>query len=215
MNQDDRVRLFDEWAARYDEKMSTGRGFPFDGYELVLNEIVWLADVRSGMAVLDVGIGTGNLAMRFAELGCEVWGIDFSGKMLAKAREKLPGAMLVQADVLGDWPPEVTRRFDRIVSGYVLHEFDLAAKIKLLRRLVHSYLADGGRVVIGDIAFNTVLNRSQARGVWSDDWEDDEFYWAADEATEACENAGLQVTYGQVSSCAGVFLIQPQTSIRT
>ena len=31
-----RVRLFDEWAARYDESIRDHRGFPFEGYDEVL-----------------------------------------------------------------------------------------------------------------------------------------------------------------------------------
>ncbi len=208
MNQDDRVRLFDDWAAKYDETVSAERGFPLEGYQRVLAEIVRCADVRSGMAVLDVGIGTGNLALRFIERGCEIWGFDFSSKMLAKARAKLPEATLVQADVLGAWPRELNRRFDRIVSGYVLHEFDLAAKVTVLCRLVKDHLADGGQIVIGDVAFATGSDWAKAREFWRGQWEDDEFYWAADEAREVCARAGLELTYAQVSSCEGVFQIR-------
>jgi hypothetical protein len=39
-------------------------------------------------------------------------------------------------------------------------------------------------------------------------WEE-EYYWAADEAVEACRTLGLHVTYKQVSSCGGVFVFGP------
>ena len=41
-----------------------------------------------------------------------------------------------------------------------------------------------------------------------DEWEE-EFYWIATESTPALEKAGFKVEYIQVSSCAGVFSLQP------
>jgi ubiquinone/menaquinone biosynthesis C-methylase UbiE len=49
-----------------------------------------LADKLGGTSrrVLDVGCGTGNYALAFAEQDCEVVGIDFARGMLARARTK-------------------------------------------------------------------------------------------------------------------------------
>ena len=127
----------------------------------------------------------------------------------AKAVEKLPQAALVQADLLSDWPTELDHRFDRIVSSYVLHEFDLSTKMKLLQKLTGRHLAAKGRIVVGDIAFPTSAARDQARRKWADLWDEEEYYWAADEVADICESAGLQVTYKQISSCGGVFIVEP------
>jgi ubiquinone/menaquinone biosynthesis C-methylase UbiE len=131
----DRVQLFDTWAQHYDDSLaSTDGDFPFDGYERILDEVVTLAGVRPGMRILDLGIGTGNLARRFVQQDCEIWGVDFSTEMLAKARVKLPQVHLVQANLLAGWPADIQPPFDRIVSAYVLHEFTLEAKIDVLCR---------------------------------------------------------------------------------
>ena len=180
----------------------------FIGQEQVLDEIARAAGAQSGMKVLDLGIGTGNLAARFAARDCALWGIDFSAEMLAKAKEKLPQAVLVQSDLLGAWPAALDQRFDRIVSAYVLHEFDLSTRMVLLQRLAVRHLEATGRIVVGDIAFPSIGARDQAREKWADVWDDEEFYWAADEAAEASERAGLQVTYKQISSCGGVFVFE-------
>ncbi len=207
MSRDYRSQLFDNWVGRYERSVQSTSGFPFDGYEQVLDEIVRLAAAQSYMRVLDLGIGTGNLAKRFVSLGCTVCGVDFSPKMLAEARVNLPQVRLVEADLLGDWAVSLDQRFDRIVSAYVFHEFDLSTKISLLKRLAHDHLTDGGRIIIGDIAFPTVQAREEAHQRWLRIWDEREDYWAADEVTTACEKAGLQLRYTQVSSCGGTFVI--------
>lgn len=210
MPKQNRVQLFDRWAETYDASVQRSAGdFPFDGYEQVLDEIVRLADPHPSMAVLDVGVGTGNLAARLAVLDCQLWGIDFSPQMLAKARANLPQATLIQADLLAVWPAELRRKFDRIVSAYVLHEFDLDTKVHLLQKLAQHHLAEGGSMIIGDIAFPTGQAREQAHQRWAERWDEDEYYWAADEAIAACQRAGLEARYAQISSCGGVFLIIP------
>lgn len=145
MNHNERVELFDGWAKKYDAAVSPAQiRFPFEGYEEVLDEAVRLSQAAPGMQVLDLGIGTGNLAARFLRKGCVVWGVDFSKGMIAKTRKKLPETVLVQADLLSDWPVELDRRFDRVVSAYVFHEFNLETKIGLLRRIASNHLSATG-----------------------------------------------------------------------
>jgi len=57
-----RRHLFDEWAESYDDAVQTDAGFPFAGYDQVLDEIFRLSGAKPGMRVLDLGTGTGNLA---------------------------------------------------------------------------------------------------------------------------------------------------------
>ena len=205
---EDRSRLFDEWAAHYDSCVRDGGDFPHGGYEQVLDEVLRLAAVRPNMAVLELGVGTGSLASRFVAAGCTVWGLDFSSEMLAKARTKVPDVKLVQASILGEWPTEIQRRFDRVVSAYVFHEYDLRTKVSLLQRLIKGYLANDGRIVIGDIAFSSVGERERAHKRWVRLWDEKEDYWAADEAIAACRDIGVDLQYSQISSCGGVFVVE-------
>ena len=134
-------------------------------------------------------------------------GVDFSLRMISEAKKKVPDAHFVRANVLEAWPGELPLCFDRIVSAYVLHEFDLPTKVSTLERLAQR-LARDGRIVIGDVAFPTVVAREQARKRWRDRWDPDEHYWAADETRVACREAGLSLVYRQVSDCGGVFVVE-------
>jgi putative AdoMet-dependent methyltransferase len=202
------ARLFDEWADRYDETVRSSHGFPFDGYDATLARVAALADVEGYHRVLDLGIGTGNLATRLADSGCEIWGLDISPKMLRAAQAKLPRARLVQGDVTAGWPSDLPERFDRMVSAYVFHHFDLDAKVELLTRLVRGHCSPGGRVVVGDISFPTASKLLEAGREWGQLMDPEEYYWIADEAIDTCEQAGLRVEYEEVSAFAGVFLLE-------
>jgi putative AdoMet-dependent methyltransferase len=214
MDPPDRTHLFDTWAQHYDATVTgTGGDFPFDGYERILDAVVTLAEVVPGMRVLDLGIGTGNLAQRFVAQGCAMWGVDFSAEMLAKARAKLPQVQLVQANLLAEWPAALLCPFDLIVSAYVLHEFTLENKIGLLRRAIRC-LSPGGMILVADIAFPSVVIREAAmQHIYGDLWDEDEWYWAADESVAACKSAGLHATYRQMSSCGGIFVVRAESIV--
>lgn len=198
---------FDQWAGSYDDSVARNSGFPFDGYRQVLDAVVELAQPAPGLSVLDLGTGTGNLAARLAALGCDLWCSDFSPAMLDLARQKLPQARFVQADLRGPWPAGLDGPFDRIVSAYVFHHFPLEHKVDLLRGLADRRLAPGGRIVIADISFPDPAGLEAVRRAAGGEWEE-EFYWIASDALPALSAAGLDFAYRQVSSCAGVYWLQ-------
>lgn len=200
------VEDFDGWAEHYDQSISNTQSFPFTGYDAVLGKVIELANPKPGMKILDLGIGTGNLAIRFDMLGCEIWGTDFSAAMLGIARQKLPKAHLFQVDLRKIWPAELNQRFERIVSAYVFHHFELDDKIEIINNLISNQLEPGGRLVAADIAFANQAALETIKEATSDEWED-EFYWLADEIVPAFAKAGLQAVFHRVSSCGGVFEI--------
>jgi cyclopropane fatty-acyl-phospholipid synthase-like methyltransferase len=173
----------------------------------VLDTVVHMAAPEKDMTVLDLGVGTGNLALRFAALGCRLWGTDYSPAMLDKARRKMPDAQFRVSDLRDTWPSGLDRRFDRIVSAYVFHHFELSHKLSLARDLVHERLEPGGRLVIADLSFPDQVSMADFARSVGDLWED-EPYWLADQATPRLRDAGLQSEYQQVSPCAGVYRIE-------
>ena len=203
----ERNELFDGWTERYDDGLKDASGFPFEGYERVLAEVVSGAGVGAEAKVLDVGTGTGALAARFAALGCAVTGVNFSGPMLVRARRNVPEADFRQLDLLGAWAGLKRERFNTITSAYVLHEFDLGAKVNLLTRLA-ALLTPGGRVVVGDISFEDEAARAAAYKAWQAVWDEDEHYWTAADDLPVLRQAGFTVLYCQVSFCAGIYTLR-------
>ena len=163
---------FDQWAETYDRSTRDYPEFPFAGYERVLASVVERAGAQKGMSVLDLGTGTANLAMLFDALGCELWCTDFSASMLEKARLKLPRAHFALHDLRHDFPPELDRRFDRIVSAYVFHHFELDKKTSLCRELVRERLTPDGKLVIADLSFPTFEAKELFKRQF-DDWEEE------------------------------------------
>ena len=197
---------FDPWAESYDHDVTSLNKFPFAGYEQALDTVVNLSAPKAGMYVMDIGTGTGNLALRFAKRGCELWCIDFSEPMLEKAREKLPQAHFILHDLRANWPAELELLFDRIVSAYVFHHFDLNGKVNLCKELVTRHLKPNGRLVIADLSFQNQKKMDAFADSVGELWEA-EPYWLAEESLPALENANLNVNYAPVSVCAGVYSI--------
>ena len=103
--------------------------------------------VRPGDDVLDACCGTGDLAVAARNAGAGyVVGVDFSERMLERARRKAPELEWVQSDVL-ELPFE-DGSFDAAVVGFgVRNVEDLEGAIRELRRV----LRPGGRLGILEI----------------------------------------------------------------
>jgi len=199
---------FDAWAANYDQSVYANSGFPFEGYSCVLQTIVDQADVRSNSSVLDLGVGTGNLAQLFAKRGCEIWGLDFSTEMLRLARTKLPNATLEQADLRAKWPPAFQRQFDYIVSAYTFHHFPREEKVRLVQDLLNDHLFPGGQLIIGDIAFSNTGEEDELRCKMGDEWEE-EYYWLANETLANFTDFNIPIRFIKISYYAGIFIFNP------
>ncbi len=103
--------------------------------------------VAPGDRVLDGCCGTGDLAVAARKAGAgEVVGLDFSGRMLERARKKEPAVEWIQGDLL-ELPFE-DGSFDAATVGFgVRNVADLERGLAELRRV----LRPGGRVGILEI----------------------------------------------------------------
>ncbi|MCW2993689.1 MAG: methylase involved in ubiquinone/menaquinone biosynthesis [Conexibacter sp.] len=106
---------------------------------------------RPGEAIVDVGCGTGSLALLLARVqpAARIVGVDPDPDVLAVARRKADAAgVVVDWRVgMGDALEEVGA--DVVVSSLVLHQCPPAMKRAILAAM-HAALAPGGRLVIAD-----------------------------------------------------------------
>lgn len=113
------------------------------------------ADLSASQRVLDIGCGTGTLAVltRRIHPRVEVVGIDPDPNALARARRKAERAgTLVRLDqgLAGALPyPDGT--FDRVFSTFMFHHLRGEEKAHMLRE-VRRVLAPGGRLELADFA---------------------------------------------------------------
>jgi demethylmenaquinone methyltransferase/2-methoxy-6-polyprenyl-1,4-benzoquinol methylase len=104
------------------------------------------AVVEPGDRVLDACCGTGDLAIAAARAGGRVTGVDFSERMLERARRKAPELEWLQGDALA--MPFSDGSFDSATVGFgVRNVEDLERGLAELRRV----LRPGGRVGILEI----------------------------------------------------------------
>lgn len=203
--------LFDRWADTYDDLIAMHSDkFPFAGYNALLNRIVELTNPKAGMKILDVGIGIGELAKRFIEYDCEIWGLDYSPKMLDITKKKIPEAHLIKGNVRSEWNKKSGIRFDRIVSAYTLHHFNLEGRIAIIRDMFNNGLASGGLLAIGDVSFHSLEELNRVRKKMPEEWDDTEYYWSADSVKSAVTEDKFNILYEQISFCGGAYLISPR-----
>jgi len=105
------------------------------------------AVVRPGDQVLDAACGTGDFAVADLRAGAaHVTGLDFSPRMLERARRKAPRVDWVEADMLA--LPFADASFDAATVGFGARNVaDLERALRELRRV----LRPGGRVAILEI----------------------------------------------------------------
>src|SRR3954454_22230389 len=104
------------------------------------------AAVRPGDRVLDACCGTGDLAVAAKAAGGRVTGLDFSGRMLERARRKSSEIEWVRGDALA--LPFGDESFDAATVGFGARNLDdLERGLAELRRV----LRPGGRLAILEI----------------------------------------------------------------
>ena len=203
---------FDLWAQGYDGDVGLAdesNDYPFAGYKEILGQIYAEIMGRGKCRVLDVGIGTATLAARLYQAGHDIVGVDFSPEMLAIAGQKMPTARLIQHDFADGLPselPDQAQRFDYIVLTYALHHLEDGAKLGFIKEAM-GLLATGGKLIIGDISFETAQAQDKCRADCGDDgWDDEEFYMVWDDFAKSLQGA-CQARYRQISHCGGILTV--------
>jgi demethylmenaquinone methyltransferase / 2-methoxy-6-polyprenyl-1,4-benzoquinol methylase len=150
--------MFDRIAPVYDvmNRVMTA------GLDLRWRRLTAEAVVRPGDRVLDACCGTGDLAVACTRTGGKVTGLDFSRRMLERARRKSSAVTWIEGDLLA--LPFADGSFDAATVGFgVRNVADLERGLAELARV----LVPGGRLGILEITTPTGLPAPFYR-VWFD-----------------------------------------------
>ncbi len=111
-----------------------------------------VAKLAHGPETLDLGCGTGNLALRLAARGLCVTGIDLSPEMLDVGRRRTGAAVGLRwvqtgaVELIDHFQPA---SFDTIVSVLLFSELAEGEQIETLRQC-HLLLRPGGQLIVAD-----------------------------------------------------------------
>jgi len=143
-------------------------------YRELLDAICRELNPRPGSLVLDVGSGTGNLALRLKEQDCEVVATDFCRQALECHTTKDRDCSVLLSDLTKGLPFK-DAAFDGIVCNNVLYTLSARDQVKAAREF-QRVLRPGGRVVVANpkagwkpmaIYFKNVEHGLRDEGWWA------------------------------------------------
>ncbi len=115
--------------------------------------VIEQAGLRPGQRVLDLGCGTGTLAIEMARRcpGLQLFGVDGDAGVLARAEQKATraGVEITWQQGLATRLPYPDASFDRAVSTLFFHHLAVEDKVSAAREL-HRVLRPGARLHVAD-----------------------------------------------------------------
>jgi len=145
------MKILESAPQRYDR----GINILFLGQSSRIQQEIVENYINAGDEVLEIGCGTGTLAISCAEKGASVVGFDISSQMLAIARRKVQERNLagkIQLQEMGAIEMDKafdSEMFDKIVSTLVFSEF-YPDEQKYVLGQAYRILRPGGLIIIAD-----------------------------------------------------------------
>lgn len=139
-----------------------------DAFIAIRDRLVELAEPRRDDRVVDLGAGTGLLALALAPRVHELVAVDISERMLERLDDAAIAHGLHNVETLAAdlrRLPLEDECATLVVSNYAFHHLNDAGK-ELALAEVRRILQPGGRLVIGDMMFSLSLEPRDRRLVW-------------------------------------------------
>jgi ubiquinone/menaquinone biosynthesis C-methylase UbiE len=140
------------------------------GLDRARRALIVQADLQARHRVLDIGCGTGSLAVLIKQLysAVEVVGLDPDEKALGRAKRKARRAgVAIQFDLgFSDALGYPAASFDRVFSSFMFHHLERDVKEKTLRE-IRRVLTDDGRLHLLDFGGPESSHGSHFRGLHS------------------------------------------------
>ena len=194
---------FDVWAEEYDTSVKLSNEdntYPFAGYNEIIYKIYKKVISKSNATVLDIGFGTGTLTQKLYQYGCDIYGQDFSLRMIELASNRMPNANLYQGDFTKGVVEQLKQRlYYFIIATYSIHHLKRDEKVKFLHELL-SLLNKNGMILIGDVMFETQKELEKCREELLDKWDNDEFYCVVSDLKKEFPN----LQFERISFCSGI-----------
>ena len=194
---------FDVWAEEYDTSVKLSNEdntYPFAGYNEIIYKIYKKVISKSNATVLDIGFGTGTLTQKLYQYGCDIYGQDFSLRMIELASNRMPNANLYQGDFTKGVVEQLKQRlYDFIIATYSIHHLKRDEKVKFLHELL-CLLNKNGMILIGDVMFETQKELEKCREELLDKWDNDEFYCVVSDLKKEFPN----LQFERISFCSGI-----------
>ena len=100
-----------------------------------------------GGKVLDIGCGTGTHLAVYADTGAELYGVDLSPSMLARAKARLGGRADLRVADAGELPfPDAT--FDLVIAASMLHELEPRTAEQIVAEVRRTLRPDGRFLIV-------------------------------------------------------------------
>ncbi|MFW5934309.1 MAG: class I SAM-dependent methyltransferase [Halolamina sp.] len=147
---DDHAERFSAVAAEYDEQQDS------DEYAACASMVIDAADTGRDETVLDLGCGTGAIALALAPDAGSVIGRDISEGMLAEARRKAEEAGHDNVE-FGEGrfrAPNVDAAVDVVVSNFAMHHLADDEKREAIETIA---ALDPRRFVLGDVMLSAAI----------------------------------------------------------
>jgi ubiquinone/menaquinone biosynthesis C-methylase UbiE len=138
-----------------------------EGFRDLRDRIIERAHPRGEQTVLDLGSGTGLLALAIAPHVKTVWAVDISPAMCDYLRTKAQSAGLENINVAVASAvslPLVDDSVDVVISNYCLHHLRDGDKQRAVLEALR-VLRPGGRLVIGDMMFRVSITEARDRRI--------------------------------------------------